>query len=270
MPEPAPVAPTAKKGKRKPFQLVLGGALLTGVLVLFGVLGATQFWSVGGPTEVEPETVAVAEPSPEAEDVATSRSLALENAADDAAWARAQEFATVTAYTAYLEDEDYAVHRAEAQVAIDRHEQAVLRLQTALNAKGFDAGTADGAVGRKTRAAVEAYRGARNFDVSAIDLAAIDAEPINALAESAERWERPRPEPAQTTQVASSGATTAGTTAPRRPGQTLRDALTGAREVRTLEGHGDWVWSAAFSPDGRFVVTGSSDDTAKLWELEFE
>ena len=42
--------------------------------------------------------------------------------------------------------------------------------------------------------------------------------------------------------------------------------ITGAREVRTLEGHGNSVLSAAFSPDGRFVVTGSSDRTAKLWE----
>ena len=42
--------------------------------------------------------------------------------------------------------------------------------------------------------------------------------------------------------------------------------ITGAREVRTLDGHGRPVLSAAFSPDGRFVVTGTYDDTAKLWE----
>ena len=34
----------------------------------------------------------------------------------------------------------------------------------------------------------------------------------------------------------------------------------------TLSGHGDVVWAAAFSPDGRTVVTGSGDHTAKLWD----
>jgi len=36
------------------------------------------------------------------------------------------------------------------------------------------------------------------------------------------------------------------------------------------QGHEGWVLSATFSPDGRFVVTGSSDGTAKIWELVFE
>jgi WD40 repeat protein len=30
--------------------------------------------------------------------------------------------------------------------------------------------------------------------------------------------------------------------------------------------HGDWVWDVAFSPDGRTVLTGSKDRTARLWD----
>lgn len=35
--------------------------------------------------------------------------------------------------------------------------------------------------------------------------------------------------------------------------------------IRTLEGHTDGVTSVAFSPDGHFLVSGSDDDTVKLW-----
>jgi WD40 repeat protein len=37
-------------------------------------------------------------------------------------------------------------------------------------------------------------------------------------------------------------------------------------ELRTLRGHGDAVWSIAFSPDGKRIVSGSADQTAKVWE----
>jgi WD40 repeat protein len=40
------------------------------------------------------------------------------------------------------------------------------------------------------------------------------------------------------------------------------------RELPTLQGDGDWIQYAAFSRDGRriVIVTGSSDNTAKLWD----
>ena len=36
--------------------------------------------------------------------------------------------------------------------------------------------------------------------------------------------------------------------------------------VATL-GHSDWVLSVAFDPTGRFVATGSQDNTAKVWRM---
>src|SRR5208283_3357480 len=36
----------------------------------------------------------------------------------------------------------------------------------------------------------------------------------------------------------------------------------------TFQGHTGWVRSAVFSPDGRRVLTGSDDETARLWEAE--
>jgi serine/threonine protein kinase len=38
------------------------------------------------------------------------------------------------------------------------------------------------------------------------------------------------------------------------------------REVATLR-HGDWVWSVSFSPDGKFLASGSDDKTVKVWEV---
>ena len=41
------------------------------------------------------------------------------------------------------------------------------------------------------------------------------------------------------------------------------DATTG-EVVRALEGHEHWVYSVAWSPDGRRVATGSFDNTARI------
>ena len=40
------------------------------------------------------------------------------------------------------------------------------------------------------------------------------------------------------------------------------------RALKTLHGHLDWVWSVAFSPDGRRIVTGCSDGISKVWDAD--
>ena len=36
----------------------------------------------------------------------------------------------------------------------------------------------------------------------------------------------------------------------------------------TLSGHTDYVFTVAFSPDGKTLASGSKDNTIKLWEIE--
>jgi WD40 repeat protein len=45
------------------------------------------------------------------------------------------------------------------------------------------------------------------------------------------------------------------------------DAATGEELVR-LPGHADYVYSLAFSPDGKTLVSGSGDTTLRLWDTE--
>ena len=38
-------------------------------------------------------------------------------------------------------------------------------------------------------------------------------------------------------------------------------------EPLVLRGHEGWIWSAAFSPDGHWLATGSADTTVRLWDV---
>ncbi len=46
----------------------------------------------------------------------------------------------------------------------------------------------------------------------------------------------------------------------------LWEVATG-KELATLNGHTDLVWSLAFSPDGKTLASGSWDNTIKLWDV---
>jgi WD40 repeat protein len=51
-----------------------------------------------------------------------------------------------------------------------------------------------------------------------------------------------------------------------RTGSGRRVGLRDAWFVRRFEGHTDRVYSVAFSPDGRYALSGSADETVRLWD----
>ncbi|MFH1738775.1 MAG: GTP-binding protein [bacterium] len=53
----------------------------------------------------------------------------------------------------------------------------------------------------------------------------------------------------------------------KKPTARVKPEKNGA-ELATLAGHTDWVRACAVTPDGRRVVSGSDDQTLKVWDLE--
>jgi WD40 repeat protein len=48
----------------------------------------------------------------------------------------------------------------------------------------------------------------------------------------------------------------------------LWDVQTG-QELRRFAGHTAGVEDAVFSPDGKYILTGSDDKTARLWDVDY-
>jgi WD40 repeat protein len=48
----------------------------------------------------------------------------------------------------------------------------------------------------------------------------------------------------------------------------LWDPETGKCLTGLLKGHSDFVYSVAFSPDGKWLALGSGDHTVRIWDLE--
>ena len=42
----------------------------------------------------------------------------------------------------------------------------------------------------------------------------------------------------------------------------------GRQALHILEGHTDFVQGVAYSPEGKRIVTGSGDSTARVWDAE--
>src|ERR1043166_1243749 len=49
-------------------------------------------------------------------------------------------------------------------------------------------------------------------------------------------------------------------------GQPGKDGKDGPALLQTLKGHSSAVFALAFTPDGKFLITGSFDKTLKMWD----
>jgi serine/threonine protein kinase len=64
------------------------------------------------------------------------------------------------------------------------------------------------------------------------------------------------------------GAATSSVSIPTSPKVSVPSVVKGVwREVATLRRHQDHVYSVSFSPDGKFLASGSRDRTVKVWEV---
>jgi len=104
---------------------------------------------------------------------------------------------------------------------------------------------------------LRAERSETNFKISAIAAASealfASNKEFDALLESLRAWRRLK----QTDKVQPETR--------MRVVTALQQAVYGATEVNRLEGHTDTVWGVIFSPDGKFLASGSRDQSVKLW-----
>lgn len=66
--------------------------------------------------------------------------------------------------------------------------------------------------------------------------------------------------------ASAAASASASASAPATPAESL-DGQEAWEAAGSLIGHEGWVWDAAFNTDGSYLLTGSSDNTARLWDM---